>query len=213
MKLIRVDSPIIGKQNHALSQGRSEHETFLTGGHGSNKHHKHHHTHGHNDTKNTPTSAADAVPPVAPVRSSYSRVNPLNSASDNHPVLRVLGTDESELMEPSIMNQHMYGTSPFPGPSLDEDAASTGEYVDDYNSDEDRMKAIRAYHVEKYENLHVSSSSNNRGSSHGGSNSSFQSSREADTLGSLNRSLSSRASEGPSALETDSILAIEARYM
>jgi len=209
MKLIRAESPIIGQQNQALSLGRSAHETLPT----SSTHRKHHNHHDHHhkyDTKN-PTAGA-AVPPVAPARSSYSRVNPLDSASANHPVLRLAGTDESELMEPSIMNQHKYGTASFPGPSLDEDVASTGEYVDDYNSDEERLNSIRAYHKEKYEDLRVSVSSNDSVSSRGDSNSSFRSSREADVLGSLNRSLNSRASEGPSTLETDSILAIEARY-
>jgi hypothetical protein len=215
MNLIRAESPVIGKQNQALSHGRSAHETLPAAGGG--KHHKHHHhKHGHKDTKSASAAAAAAadVPPIAPapIRSSYSRVNPLNSASSDHPVLRVLGDDEAELMEPSLMSQARYGSSPFPGPSLDEDVSSTGEYVDDYNSDEDRMNAIRAYHMEKYEGIRVSSSSNNSASSHGGSSSSVQSSREADTLGSLNRSFNSRASEGPSTLETDSILAIEARY-
>jgi len=210
MNLIRAESPVIGKQNQALSQGRSAHETLPAASGG--KHHKHHHhKHGHKDTKSA-SAAADVPPPIAPIRSSYSRVNPLSSASSEHPVLRVLGDDEAELMEPSLMGQARYGSSPFPGPSLDEDASSTGEYVDDYNSDEDRMSAIRAYHMEKYEGIRVSSSSNNSASSYGGSSSSVQCTREADTLGSLNRSLNSRASEGPSTLETDSILAIEARY-
>lgn len=65
------------------------------------------------------------------VRSSYSKVNPLASSAGNHPVLRVHPDEERELMEPSVLKQKGLGEAAFPGPTLDHTLdGQVGEQVD-----------------------------------------------------------------------------------
>ncbi len=174
MRLIRAESPVMGKQNDARPQGRS---------------------------------ALELDPSLSTkTRSSYNQINPLDSASLHHPALRPLGEEEAELMEPGLLNAPRYGTSSFPGPAMD--GQDVGEFIDDYNSDEDRMRAIHDYHLNKYSThmTHTSLGKDQMSSR----DSSVRSSQETDTLGALNQSFGS--AEGISAYETESILAIEARY-
>ncbi len=78
------------------------------------------------------------------LRSSYSRVNPLSSAASNHPVLRVHPDEEQDLMEPSVLKQKGFGESAFPGPTLDVTLVNeVGDLVgEDLDSDEDTLKSL-----------------------------------------------------------------------
>ena len=78
------------------------------------------------------------------LKSSYSRINPLQSSSSNLPVLRLHSEEQSELMEPSVFSEQSYGKPAFPGPSM---STEDGEFVDDFDSDEDYSQSLESEYV------------------------------------------------------------------
>jgi hypothetical protein len=199
MRLIRADSPVMGHANKALDKGRA----------------------GEKDVYNSSTTQQEKTTSkgqtqnqaVKSISHPYNRANPLASSSENHPVIRVHGDEESELMEPSIFKTPRFGDAPFPGASLDNDDEA-GEFVDDYDSDEDRLRNLKYDQKLDYGWGHS-------GNGIAGSLSGVSSSTNSGTS-SLRTSLSSIGGgggygasstiEAATLLESDSILAIEAKY-
>jgi hypothetical protein len=154
---------------------------------------------------------------IKAIRSSYSRINPLNSAALNHPVLRLNSETEADLMEPSILSQKLVGGSAFPAPSV--------EYDDDdliVDDDEEKLKELDS--ISEAANAPMSTSGK-KGTNASSKKKTSTTDGTRNTASRVNelvvasqeiivpRSINADESEGTSALETDSILAIQNRYL
>ena len=125
-----------------------------------------------------------------------------------------MGDDETSLMEPSLFRAQRFGEPAFPGPSLELDGEQAGDYVDDYNSDEDRLIALKHASLEFTAGASAGASAGAATRSSTGSFSST-SSRDSWTSGILPASASvaaAAAMDGHSFAESASLLAIEAQY-